>query len=132
MAPESDKFDHNAYNGYIQTKIWLTRNGVKKSSKVIARKKDIDNRPIGQRHANSLLDIREYIVNFTDGSSKTYAANLIAKNIYSQVNKYGRTLQLLSKITDHCTDGNAMAIDNAEYLTKSSNKKKKRTIKGGF
>ena len=56
LVPKSDKFDHNTYNGYIQAKVRIMRNGIKQAGKVIARKRDGDNQPIGKGHVNPLLD----------------------------------------------------------------------------
>jgi hypothetical protein len=50
------------------------------------------------------MDTREYEVSFPDGSSGSYLANIIAENIYSQVDQEGRTFTLLDEIIDHEED----------------------------
>ena len=131
-APKADEMDHDVYDGYIQAKVKLMRNGVKQAGRVIARKKDGDNRPVGRKHANPLLDTREYVVDFANGSSKAYSTNVIAKSIYSQVNEFGRTLQLLDEITDHQHNQTAVSLDNYTYVTRSRRQKMRRTTKGWF
>jgi len=70
----------------------------------VRRKRDHQGRPIGLRNTNPLLDSREYVVAFADGSSESYLANTIAKNLYSQVDQEGRSFTLLSEIVDHVFD----------------------------
>ena len=131
-AVESNEVDHSAYDGYIQAEVRIVRNGIKQAGTVVARKRDNDNRPIGKRHLNPLLDTREYVVNFTDGSSNAYSANVIAEGIFSQVDEYGRTLQLIDEITDHQKDASAVSADNAEYSTRTGKHKRWRTTKGWY
>ena len=45
--------------------------------------------PIGHAHSNPLFDIREYEVKFIDRTTNKYQANIIAKNMYAQVNEEG-------------------------------------------
>jgi hypothetical protein len=52
--------------------------------------KGTSNEPIaGRAHANPLFDTGEYVVEFTDGSSKNYFANVIAECMYAQINSEG-------------------------------------------
>ena len=44
-----------------------------------------DGEPIGVAHNNPLFDTREYDVEFTDSSIENYAANIIAENMFAQV-----------------------------------------------
>lgn len=46
---------------------------------------------------------------FLDGSVQAYAANIIAENLYLQVDKDGHRDKLLEMIIVHCTNGNAVA-----------------------
>ena len=49
----------------------------------------LDGRPIGHAHANPLFDTHEYEALFTDGSWQKYQANLIAENMFAQVDDEG-------------------------------------------
>jgi hypothetical protein len=53
---------------------------------VIKHGKGIGGEPVGRAHANPFFDMREYEVKFTDGTIELYATNIIAKNMYAQVN----------------------------------------------
>jgi len=50
----------------------------------------MDGNPIGVRNNNPILDTREYEVEMPDGSTAAYAANVIAENLFSQVDSEGR------------------------------------------
>ena len=63
---------------------------------VTRRIKDCDGNPVGKRATNPVLDTRQYEVEFQDGSVETYTANLIAENIYSQVDEEGRYFQMIN------------------------------------
>ena len=47
------------------------------------------------------MDTREYIVEFEDGAPDVYSANMIAENMYAQVDNEGKTFALMSEIVDH-------------------------------
>ena len=65
--------------------------------------------PLGA-HANILFNTPEYVVEFTDKSSKNYFANVIAEYTYAQIDSEGNQYQLLSKITDRRSDHSAIQI----------------------
>ena len=52
---------------------------------VLRRKLNDDGKPIGTEHVNTFIDTRAYEVEFIDGTTGTLTANIIAKNILSQV-----------------------------------------------
>jgi hypothetical protein len=62
------------------------------------------------------LDTREYEVVFPDGSINIVTANAIAKSLYSQVDKEGRSYSILSEIVDHQQDGNAILRVSTKIL----------------
>jgi hypothetical protein len=68
---------------------------------VIKRAKGIGGEAVCHAHANPFFDTREYEVEFTDGTIERYAANIITKNMYAQVNDEGNMFQLLDEIMDH-------------------------------
>ncbi|KAI2491884.1 Reverse transcriptase (RNA-dependent DNA polymerase) [Fragilaria crotonensis] len=75
---------------YISASVLLPRGEDVVRAKVIGRMHGRDGNPLGMRHSNPILDTREYQVEFPDGSTATYAANVIAENLYSQVDDEGR------------------------------------------
>ena len=60
-----------------------------RQGRVIKHSWGLDGNPIGHVHSNPLFDTREYEVEFTDGTTDKYQANIITKNMYAQVNEEG-------------------------------------------
>jgi hypothetical protein len=83
----------------------------------------------GRSNANSMLDTRTYEIEFSDGRSDEYTANVIAENMYSQCDIEGRYYNLMEGIVDHKTDGHA--VEPADMYTKhGSNIQVRKTTKG--
>ena len=74
---------------YLLAKILLPHDGELKSARVRNQVKDADGRPVGKRNANPLLDTREYEVKFPDGSIDALQVNIIAENMFSQIDNEG-------------------------------------------
>jgi hypothetical protein len=92
--------------------------------------KDEDNKPIGLCASNPILDTWQYKVDFPDGSTESYSANLIAESLYSQVDEEGRQFQLMDKISDHLKDGSALSMDDGTFVDRNGNTQKSMTTKG--
>jgi len=127
--PEADDFEPEAYDKYISAEVNLARGDELKHAKVLSRKRDADGNPIGRSHTNPLLDTRVYTVEFDDGETLEYAANVIAENMYSQVDTEGRQYQILESIVDHKKDGSAVSADD-QYVTVNGKKHARKTTKG--
>ena len=56
--------------------------------------------------------------------------NLIAENLYSQVDAKGHTFSVIKEIIDHHKDGHALSKDNRYLVTKSGQWKRKCTTQG--
>lgn len=65
-----------------------------------------------------------------DGLTAEYAANVIAKNLYSQVDLEGRQYLLLSEIIDHHKDASAISKDQGFYISHNGNQVPCKTTKG--
>jgi hypothetical protein len=66
------------------------------------------------------VDTLEYEVEFKDGATDTYTANIIAESMYSQVNEDGNSYySLLSEIVDHKSDGMAVRKDDGFVVVES-------------
>jgi hypothetical protein len=79
---------------------------------------------------NPILDTREYVVEFEDGIQDYYAANLIAENMYSQVDDEGKEFKLMSEIIDHVSDATAIKADDGLYVDRNGKSKPKMTTRG--
>ena len=68
---------------------------------MVSRVKDKDGNLKGTYNKNPILDTRVCDVIFPYESVCHYAANIIAENMYSQVDSNGHHTLLLNEITDH-------------------------------
>ena len=96
--PEADDYTPESYDEYLTAEVLLPNMGIVTKAKVIGRKRDQDGNPIGKRNANPILDTREYKVEFQDGATDTFTANIIAENLYSQVDSEGNSFSILDEI----------------------------------
>jgi hypothetical protein len=108
----------------------IPRAGEIETGTVTRRLRDADGKPLGRRNPNPLLDTREYEVEFPDGTMDTYSANIIAENLYSQVDTEGKQYQVISEIIDHRTNGHAVSIDDAFITDKYGNQHRRKTTMG--
>jgi len=69
-------------------------------------------------------------VEFDDGSTEAYSANIIAEHIYSQVDGEGYTQYMLSEIVDHKKDDTAVSKEDGTLTTQNGRKLPRRTTKG--
>ena len=68
--------------------------------RVTKRARDSDGNPLGTAHETSILDTRQYIVEFNDGDEAELSANVIANNMYSQCDPDGNQYFLLDSLID--------------------------------
>ena len=92
-------------------------------ARVTKRAKDNDGKPVGTAHTNPLLDSREYEVTFSDGSIEIMRANVIAENLFAQVDEQGHRHQLLDEIVDHRKEKDVLEGDDAFTIDKRNGKK---------
>ena len=71
-----------------------------------------------------------YDVEFPDGEIREYGSNVIAENMYFQVDAEGYRYQLLCNIVDHKPDGNSIHPNNLYINTKSGHKRMRQTTSG--
>ena len=98
--------------------------------KVIKRVKGEDANPIGLQNSNLLLDTREYKVLMPDGATVSYTADVIAENVYSQVDSEGRQFLMLDEISDHRKDKTAYSKDDGYVVSHNGNKTLRQTAQG--
>ena len=126
---EDDEVDHDAFNQYISARVCLPQGDQMAYGTVKRRRKDEHGNFIGHSNKNPLLDTSFYDVEFDSGETEAYSANIIAENIYSQVDQDGYTHLKIKEIIDHRSDHTAAKGDHY-YTTKRGLKLPKRTTKG--
>jgi hypothetical protein len=129
--PEGDAFTVDAFDKYIGAQLQLPLHDAMSSGTVVARKRDHEGDPIGRSNANPLLDTRVYEVKFPDGSTEAYAANIIAENMYAQVDDEGRQFNILEALIDHRKNHDALSANEEEAShTIRGRRHPRRTTKG--
>jgi hypothetical protein len=129
-----DVLDDNledSYDGYINAELQLPdADGNMRLGKVIKRAKGNDGKTIGRSHANPLLDTSEYVVQLPDGSTQEYAANVIAENMFSQIDSEGRRFLILNEICDYSSNHKAVRKENGFTVSHNGRKVPKKTTAG--
>jgi len=129
-VPDADDYTPEIFDGYLTAEVNMPRNGEYLRAKVVARVQDPNGLPKGKAHFNPILDSREYEVEFDDGTRETYTANLIAENMYSQIDDEGRQFQLMKEIVDHETDRSAILKDDGFFEDNRGRRRPKQTTRG--
>jgi hypothetical protein len=88
--PELDEVTPEALDSLISTEVLLPKGDILIPAKVISRERDGEGNLIGRQNATPIMDTRIYDVQFPDGHVEAYSANVIAENIYAQVDEEGR------------------------------------------
>ena len=97
-----DDKNEDSCDGYINVELSIpTKNGTPRVGRVIKRVKGNDGTTIQSGHYNPLLDTSEYEVRVPDGSTERYAANVIAKNLFSQIDADRTRYKVLADIIDY-------------------------------
>jgi hypothetical protein len=129
--PEDD--DEEAIDKYLNVELTMgIGSDSERRGRVTKRSRGMEGDAIGRAHTNPLFDTREYDIEFTDGTVEKYTANIIAENMFAQVDDEGNMYQILSEITDHKTDGTAIPISEGTVRTASGAERPKVTTKGWF
>jgi hypothetical protein len=130
-AYEQDDFTPDAFDTYLNAELLLPDSGNNiVRARVVKRAKGEDGNPLGLRHKNPLFDTREYTVEFPDGSTAEYQANIIAESLFSQSDSEGRQYMVMKEISDHKKDGRAIPISDGYTTSKNGNKVPKQTTIG--
>ena len=99
-------------------------------ARVTKRLRDANGIPIGTANDNPVLDSRMYEVEYADGHKASLSANVIAQNLFAQVDEEGHRHVLLEDIIDHRTDGSEVKQADAFVTSKSGAKRRRETTKG--
>ena len=121
----------NVYDEYLGAKLILDvgPDGAPRKGTVVKRLRGEDRCPIRQGHYNPLLDTCKYEVE-VEGIPHEFTANMIAENLYSQVDSEGRRELIFKAIIDHKKDANAIDVANGSTTTRGGQTRPVITTKG--
>lgn len=114
----------------INAELQLPQGEKLQSAKVIGRSKDIDGNIIGTYDHNPILNTMIYDVEFPDGAVREYSANVIAENIYAQVDVEGHSYNILDGIVDYKKASNAIDKADKFIMTKSGQRRLRKSTAG--
>ena len=109
------------YDALISAEVILPKGDILVPATVTRRKRDADGNPVGTAHPNPIMDTRVYEVEFPDGHTEDFAANIIAQNVYAQVDPEGRRYLLLDEIINHHKGQTAIHADD-KWVQRGANK----------
>ncbi len=116
---------------YLNTEVIMASEADAASiGRVTKRLQDAEGRPIGMANENPLLDTREYTVKFRDGRTECLTANMIAKNLYSQIDNEGKRHLLLADIIDHRKGKKAIDKEDAFCKRRNGVRRRKHRTQG--
>ena len=128
-VPDRDDIEDDHYDQYIGSDVLLPLGDKFKTGRVTGRKRNADGKETGTANPNSILDSREYIIEFPDGAEAEYSANVIAENMYAQCDIDGHQHLILDAIVDYKKDANAIAMTDRYQIIKGR-KYLRKTTKG--
>ena len=126
-TPDRDSLKDDHFDQYLNAAVLLPSGDQMLTGKVTKRKKNSDGVPTGIANSNPILDTREYVVEFPDGSEKEYSANKIAEAMYTQCDLEGNQYLLLDSIVDFKMSNDVVQMANRYTITKGRNHLRKTT-----
>ena len=98
--------------------------------KLVGLSKDDDGNIIGKYDSNPMLNIMVYGVDSPDGSIREYVTNVIADNVYSQVDSGYFSHSILSEILDFSKDTTTVQKGDQYIITKSGQRRMQKSTVG--
>ncbi len=123
-------FEKPITDKWIHAELHLPQGESIQSAKVIGRAMDSEGNLIGKYDDNPMLNTLVYDVEFPDGEIKEYSANVIAENMYAQVDTEGFSHTILDSIIDYSRDKGAIERDDMYLTTKSGQRRMRQTTVG--
>ena len=71
-----------------------------------------------------------YEVEYVDGHKASLSVNVIATNLFSQINEEGNQHAIFDSIIDHRTDGTEVLLKDSIIISKNGGRRKRETTKG--
>ena len=117
-----------AYDRLLNAEIMVQAEEGKVSGKVIKREFGPDGKVAGKFDNNPYLNSIMYKVELADGRIKEYGANIIAENMFTQVDSDGFSLALMEGIINYQHD-DSIAIPKADkYITEKGDYGRPRQV----
>ena len=123
-------FENSFGDTLINAEVLLPQGEELQKARVRKRVIGTDGNEIGEYDSNPLLNTLVYEVEFPDGTIRDYGANVIAENLYSQLDPDGYRQQIMDCILEHSKDDTAVAKADKYAVTKGGLKRLRKTTIG--
>ena len=138
LIPEADVIDatgkpilqQSLTDTLINAEVLLPQGEAKSLAKVVRRAVDEKGRVIGTHNDDPILNTLVYECEFPDGTTKEYAANVIAQNILYESDADGYLSSTVKSIIDHKRSGDAVAKSDKYITIRSGQKRCRQTTVG--
>ena len=117
------------YNVMLNVELNLYKDGILRQGQVIGRSK-VESKDEGEYNPNILLNSKLYDVAFDDDDVRQYLANVIAQNMFQQVDKDGYSLTTFNSIINHHKSEDALNKENNMVTTKSGRSRPVKSTEG--
>jgi hypothetical protein len=121
---------HSLTDILINAEVLLPREDSQAIAKVVRRMVDSEGKLIGEHNGNPLLNTLVYECVFDDGTTREYAANTIASNIFMESDVDGFSSFFLYHIIDHKSSGEAIKMADKYIITKTGTRRLRQTTVG--
>ena len=122
--------DTPVYDTLVHAEVILPNGENNQMAKVKRRTTDVNGNVIGSTNPNPFLNTALYDVEFIDGTVRHFGANIIAQNLYSQLDEDGHSQRLLHSIVDSKRDPNAVSRSDMYLTTKSGQQRMRKSTIG--
>jgi hypothetical protein len=102
----------DTYDQYVGASVWVTLGDEILAGRVVGCKRELDGTLLGLPNTRPMLDTRTYEIEFPEGLTDEYTANVIAQNMYAQYDEEVNQLNLMEGIVDHRNDGHTVTHDD--------------------
>lgn len=123
-------FDTSVTDTLISAEVMLPHDDQLQIGRVVRRNTNHSGSSLGTYDSNPFLNTATYDVIFPDDSVKHFGTNIIAQNLYSQVDTSGHSLRVLDSILDYRKSDNAVSCADMFVFTKSGQRRQRRSTVG--
>ena len=127
--PDADKVPPEVADSYVGAQVNLPIGGTTFEGTVKRRARDNNGKLHGKADINPILDTRTYEVEFPDGRTAEFSANVISEHMFTQCDPEGNQFLLLNLIIDHEVDDTAVTKED-RYIHVNGRKHHRKTTRG--
>ena len=127
----SPMFESPITDYLIHSEIYLPQGEKMRAAKVLRRSRNEDGEIVDTHNEKPLLmNTLVCDVEFPDGEVREYSANILAENMYAQVDADGHTHTMLDSIIDYSKNGYVVSKEDGYVITKRGRRHRRMTTAG--